>query len=452
MRWQRMIGWMAAALAGLILLGVVGGYLYLKSSGFKQYALRTIVQRTNDATGGRTEIGNLDFQLSTLTAHLYNITVHGSEAPNAAPLLQVDKLTVGLKIPSVLHRRVFLSELLIDHPVAHLRVDREGKSNIPQAPPGQNSSHTDVFDLAVRHALLSNGEINYNDKKSALDADLFNLGAEIRFNPLVTSYQGAISYENGHLRYAEYSPLAHSLNAKFNATRSRLSLESAEMKVGASTVSRHAAMTDYRNPNVEGDYDVRIHTQDFRQMSPAVTPAGDVTLSGKIHYQCADQPLLHRLSIDGQVASEAIAASSSQGHLDLHKLQGRYQLANGTLQARNIRAQLLGGRVNADLTIQNLHATAASQVRMSLVGISLHAAQQAIRRPDAKTVCLLGTLDGTADASWKGSVSNLMARTDLRLQASTNSHGAPPSAKIPVDGSVHATYDGARTVITFRQT
>src|SRR5260370_33211259 len=109
MRWQRMIGWMAARLAGWILLGVVGGYFYLKSSGFKEYALRTIVQRTNDATGGRTEIGNLDFQLSTLTAHLYDITVHGSEAPNQAPLLQVDKLTVLLKIQSLLHRRDFFT-------------------------------------------------------------------------------------------------------------------------------------------------------------------------------------------------------------------------------------------------------------------------------------------------------------------------------------------------------
>src|SRR3984893_12043364 len=451
MRWQRIIGWMAVALVGLILVGVVGGYFYLKSSGFKQYALRTIVQRTNDATGGRAEIGNLDFQLSTLTAHLYGIIVHGGESSDQAPLLQIDKLTVGLKIQSILHHKVFLSELLIDHPVAHVRVDGEGKSNIPQSPSSQTDSHTDVFDLAVRHVLLSSGQINYNDSQSALDADLFNLDTEIRFDLLAARYRGSVSYDNGHLRYAPHSPLAHSVNAKFHATRSGLSLESAEMRVGASTVSLHADMTDYRNPTVEGDYDVRIHTQDFRQMSPAVTPAGDVTLSGKIPYRCPGQPFLRCLSIDGQVASQAIAASSSQGHLDLRQLQGRYQLANGTLQARNIGAQLLGGRVSADLTIQNLDATAASRVRISLVGISLEAAQQAIRKPDARTVSLMGRLDGTADASWKGSASNLMAHADLRLQAA-NSRAGPSSAKIPIDGSVHATYDRARTVITVRQT
>src|SRR3984893_17820193 len=145
MSWQRIIGWTAAALLVLILVAVGGGYFYLKSSGFKEYALRTMVKRTNDTTGGRTEIGNLDFRLSTLTPHLYGITVRGSESSEQAPLLQIDKLTVVLKIQSVLQHKVFLSELLIDHPVVHVRVDGEGKSNIPQSPPSQTTSQTDVF-------------------------------------------------------------------------------------------------------------------------------------------------------------------------------------------------------------------------------------------------------------------------------------------------------------------
>ena len=152
MPWRRRIGWTFAALGVLVFAGAVGGYLFLKSHSFQEYALRTIVQETNDATGGRAEIRTLDFELSTLTAHLYNITLHGSERPDQAPLLQVDKLTVGLKIQSLVHRKITLDELLVDHPVVRLGVDREGKSNIPQSPPSKNSSHASVFDLAVGHA------------------------------------------------------------------------------------------------------------------------------------------------------------------------------------------------------------------------------------------------------------------------------------------------------------
>ena len=226
MQWRRSVGWSLALLGVLLLAVAVGGYLFLRSRSFQEYALRTIVDDINEATGGRAEIRALDFQLSTLTAHLYNITLHGKERPNEVPLLQVDKLTVGLTIQSWLRRKVMLRELLVEHPVAHLVIDREGNSNVPPAQPSQSNNHTNVFDLAIGHVQLAHGEIDYNDKKTPLDADLHNLNTEIRFEPLAVGYRGTISYDDGHLRYARYSPLPHSLNARFKATPSGLLLES----------------------------------------------------------------------------------------------------------------------------------------------------------------------------------------------------------------------------------
>jgi hypothetical protein len=72
-----MIGWAVAGLLALLLIAVVGGYLYLRSNSFQQFALGKIVEQANLATGGKTQIGGLDFDLSTLTAHLYNITMRG---------------------------------------------------------------------------------------------------------------------------------------------------------------------------------------------------------------------------------------------------------------------------------------------------------------------------------------------------------------------------------------
>ena len=453
MPWRRTIRWTFVVLGVLVFAAAVGGYLFLKSRSFQEYALRTIVKETNDATSGRAEIRNLDFELSTLTAHLYNITLHGSERPDQLPLLQLDKLTVGLKIQSLLHRKITLKELLVDHPVVHLGVDREGKSNIPQSPPSKNSSRTSVFDLAVGHVNLTDGEIDYNDKKTSLVADLYDLGTEIRFDPLARRYSGRISYDNGHLRYAGYSTLPHSLIAKFSATPADLSLESAELKVGSSAISLRGDMTDYTNPTVEGDYDIRIHTQDFAAMSRALTPAGDVSLSGKIRYHgTSDQPLLRSVSIDGHIASEALEAASSEGRLELRRLQGRYELANGTLQAHNIGAELLGGQINADVNIQHMDSAAVSRIRASLKGISLQAAEQAIRRRELKPLALLGRLDGTADVSWAGSVKNISAHSDLSLRAAANSGTNRSSSAVPVDGSIHVTYDGPRNIIAFRQT
>jgi hypothetical protein len=229
--------------------------------------------------------------------------------------------------------------------VVHLGVDGEGKSNVPQSPPSKSSSHTSVFDLAVGHVNLTDGEIDYNDKKTSLVADVYDLGTEIRFDPMARRYSSRIWYDNGHLRYAGYSTVPHSLTAKFSATPAGVSLESAEIKVGSSAISLYADMTDYSRPTLEGDYDIRIHTQDFGAMSRALTPTGDVSLSGKIRYHgTSDHSLLRNLSIDGHIASEALEAASSEGRLELCRLQGRYELTNGTLHAHNIGADLLGGQ------------------------------------------------------------------------------------------------------------
>ena len=65
MKWKRTIGWVLSGLAMLLIVAVVVGYLYLRSDRFQQYALSKIVEQSDEATGGKTEIGGLDFSLST---------------------------------------------------------------------------------------------------------------------------------------------------------------------------------------------------------------------------------------------------------------------------------------------------------------------------------------------------------------------------------------------------
>ncbi len=189
MNWKKIVVWTLASLTALTVIAAVGGYFYLRSSGFEQFALRRIITQVDQSTGVRTQICSFDFNLSTLTAHLYGIVIRGTEKPDAPPLLQIDKLTVGLKIKSVFRRQISLGELLIEHPVVHVQVNRGGNSNIPQTP--QNSSgSTSVFDLAVGHLGLSRGEVNYNDRKTPLDADLRDVKTDIRFEFLATRYRG----------------------------------------------------------------------------------------------------------------------------------------------------------------------------------------------------------------------------------------------------------------------
>src|SRR5260370_24165638 len=164
-------------------------------------------------------------------------------------------------------------------------------------------------------------------------------------------------------------------------------------------VGLHGEVTNFSDPNVAVDYCLESHTQDLAAMSssPSVRAAGDVLLSGKLHYRSKkNQPLLRSVAIDGQIGSEALSAVSSGRRLDLRKLRGKYQLANGSLRANGVEAELLGGRVSNDICVQNVDSTPNAKVRATLHNISLQAAQPAIHRPELNRLAVSGTLDGTA--------------------------------------------------------
>lgn len=450
MRARKIIGWTVAGLVALIVIAGGAGILFLRSHYFAEYALRKIVDTVNDSTGGRAEIRNLDFNFSTLTAYLYDVTLHGTESSDRPPLLHVDKLTVGLKIQSVLRHKITLSELLIEHPDVNLLVTANGKSNLPQPHASQSSSNTSVFDLAVRHVLLSRGEINYNDKETPLDADLHNLDIDIHFSPLTTTYSGSIAYDDGHLCYAKYQPLPHDLTAAFDVTPSRLSLDSAKLKIASSTVSLHATLANYVRPVVDGSYEISVHTQDFAAMSPSAAFAGDVLLRGNLHYQnSGNQSSLQSISADGQIASDRLTAVSPDARIELRKLQGKYRLAQGALRADEVKADLLGGSLSASLDVQHLDATPSTNVSALMHGISLRAMQESMHTSRTAPIIVLGSVDGSATAAWTGNIQNIRANSDLTLRSTKS---AANTNQLPIDGEIHASYDGPRGALTLRQT
>ena len=453
MHWKRIIGWTFATLLTVLIIAAVGGYLYLRSSSFQRFALNEIAKQADQATGGRTQVGALDFSLRTLTAHLYNITVRGTEGTDQPPLLHADKLTIRLRIVSALQRKVTLRELLIVHPVVHVQVSRDGKNNLPTPPPSQSSSHTSVFDLGIEHAQLTNGEVDYNDRKTPVEADLYSLGTDVHFFSADKRYSGELSYKNGHLRYAEYSPLAHDLDLKFNATPDRLEVSPVTLRVGLSEIALQAQINDYANPVADGNYRIRIHTQDFAGMSPSIKPAGDVSLIGKLHYQhIGNQPLLHDVSLDGRIGSDLLTALESGKRLEVKKLEGTYRLADGNFQLTKLTLESMGGKVEAAAEMKHLDATPESAVRASLSGISLREIQRFVGGDQIPQAKVAGTISGKASAAWKGGIRNVRAQSDLLLRATATSRSNPSAAEVPVNGEIHATYDGLRQTIQLRNT
>lgn len=438
----------------LILLTVAGGVSWLRSNSFRHYVIAKIIQQTDEATGGRLEVENVDFHWSTLTANLYGITLHGTENPSQKPLLQLDRLTVSLRMDSLLHRELRLTELWLEHPVAHLAIDKNGKSNLPEPAPQPGASHsTSVFDLAVRNTALNQGEIYCNDARIPLTAAIRDLRTAVQFNLLSSGYTGLLSYENGAVQYGQYAPFPHRLSLQFTATPSSVSLEPLALTVRSSTISLRAKVTNYSQPQVDGTYDVHIHTEDFNSLSPGVEAGGEVELSGAIRYQTpAAGETIEGLWLEGRLASNGLKASSRAAEMEMQHLAASYQLAQGRLEVRDLVADLLHGRLSAHMTVRHLDRTPQTEVSASVEDIALDALQRVPRNPSIKALPLTGMLAGTTQASWTGSLENLRVSSAFVVQGAVRSETHGVVQMLPAHGAAHVDYDRRRNSFTFRQT
>src|SRR5205085_548502 len=110
------------------------------------------------------------------------------------------------------------------------------------------------------------GEVYYNNRKSALDADLHDLQFQSSFNTGQRSYSGNLSYRDGRLQFGAYNPLPHDLQARFVATPTSFTLERATVNSGPSRFVLNATLTDYASPRLRADYSAVLNTGQFRRI------------------------------------------------------------------------------------------------------------------------------------------------------------------------------------------
>jgi translocation and assembly module TamB len=452
--WQRVIAWTLGVLAVVVLIAVVGVYVLLHSRSFHSYILRTAEQQASESLNTRVEAQNFALHLSNLGLDLYGVTVYGTGPGTNAPLLQVDHIGLGVRILSVVHRQWNLSNVTVDHPVVHLIVDQAGENNLPK-PQSSSSSSTNIFDLAVKHIVLGRGEIYYNDRKSNLEADLRELQFQSSYDATSGGrYFGTISYHDGHFQYGDYAPIQHDSTAQFDARRGGMTLSNVVLKSGQSQVLLYASLDNYNNPRIHARYTVMLAPAEFRQalQNPSL-PSGLVLLNGTGDYATVEgRPPLESASLEGTIKSSVLQVRTPSLRADVRDIGASYSLSNGNVELRDIRARLLGGEISGSATVRDLTGTQQGHVVAALHNISLADLKRVANSVSLKQVGISGQVNATADATWRGSVN------DVVLVANAAANGqvapAPPNAKpgsVPVNAMIHARYAGASQALTLNQ-
>jgi translocation and assembly module TamB len=452
-RWRKAAAWSAAGIFGLLALVVIAVAVMLHSARFHNYVLSTVQKRASDAIGTQVQLQNFALHLSNLGLDLYGVTVHGAAPYPDPPLLQVAHAQVGVRIVSILHRKWYLDSFTVDRPVVKVFTDAHGVTNIPVIQSsGSSSSNTSLFDLGIRHAVLDQGTIYYNNRQSVLSADLHNVDFRASFDSLLQKYSGKLSYSDGHLQSGTFKPIPHSLDAEFDATPSTFHLTQAKLTSDTSQLVLTASVQDYSHPRVEAHYDAVLDAGQFRKIlqNPSV-PVGFIRASGTVNYQqIASRSLLDTIVLQGDLSSKQLAVQTPALRSQIRDIAAHYSLANGDATLQDFRANLLGGLLTSKGKMSGIDGNTRANFNASLRGIQLADLNRALTSSAVpRNVALVGVVNAEANATWGKTFNDVVAHVDSAVQAKVSRTGG--GQVIPVESAIHGTYSGGNQELALKQ-
>ncbi|HUE57136.1 MAG TPA: translocation/assembly module TamB domain-containing protein [Candidatus Udaeobacter sp.] len=356
----------------LAVLGILSVIIFFGSGAGNPLLSRLLLHRLEVTTGGKAELRGLSIQWLSLRATLKGLVIHGREPAGTEALFSAEEIQAGLRIDSFWGRRVSLSELLVKQPHVHMRVEKNGTTNIP-APPHSGSSRKPardtLFDLHIRRLLLEDGWILYNEVKAPLSVR----GGDLRValdaggtldHPL---YLGDLEWQSVQFTSRRYLPLPVSLSAKFTLWRQGFALEQGVLVAGRSRLDAQAEMNGFVKPQWNFRYRGWVDLLDFREtLREPMVPSGKVDLRGEGQFGGG------QFKGSGSYSSENIALPYEDFHAAGIVTRSSFRIDNRGLELPDFFVAAFGGTVSGRVTmsLEGLQFRAATHVQnVRLAGV-----------------------------------------------------------------------------------
>jgi len=457
---RRRIAWIAAGgLAGLA-LAAVAAVLVLRSAWFYEKVRERVVSTVETATGGRVEAGSFQFDWKRLRAQIGALTIHGTEPPGKPPLFRARTVAVGLKIISILERRVDIQYLEVVEPRVYLTIDSGGRANLP-APKirGGRSTAETILNLAIGRFSLQNGVFEIESRGQVpFDARGRNLNAKFLYERAGPRYRGDLSIEPLELAWGSYGPVPLDVALAVTFEKNRIGVTSAKVATGDSHIDFSGAVEDLVSPRGSFRYDLRASLADVNRIlrvpelrRGTAEVAGNAVWAGSSNY-----------SATGRLHASGVEYRDSFVHLQDFHVDGT--LAAGTAGIGLSAVRLSGNEVNStsQVPVEGSIATAGLRGRdLEFHGVAVDAlggsfrGEVLVRNLDRYTVTgeIAGfqarrvvALYSAQRLPWDSLVSGQVSLEGsllrpIELRVSTNLELAPATESPLVHGQISATYE-----------
>lgn len=405
----------------------------VRTDWFKTRVRARIESVMTRATGGRVEIGGFSYNWRNLTAEVSQFVIHGTEPVSAPPLFQAEKIQIGLKVISVLEKKVDVSSLVVDHPQVYITISPDGSTNIPRPtiPRFNQNVIEDLLDLRVRHIEIHHGVATYNTWRVPLDAVGEHLQMSLVYQPSGPRYLCAISSALMRVSSPKLrTSAAFALDSQAELARNSIQVLRLNLVSGGMKIESKGTIVNLYSPQADFEVKAALPVAELNQILPtALESRGDLQLQG-------------RITASGPLPDHFIGRLSGRSLGYVHK----------GIQIRNVALDS-----NADITPE----------KVTLTGLRLSSPDGSFRGSaevnDGKHVALNGQVDGLTIAElgrWAARDTGALAGTfsgPMRLEGEVTPAGGlagavasatldlkpqlnAASGNIPVDGSLAFAY------------
>lgn len=434
----------AAGLGVLVVVGLGLAGWYLTSDHFHEWTRRRLVAELERITGGRVEVGQFVWNLSHLQFEVHNLTIHGLESPGDVPYFHADRLLIRARITSILHRNLALNRVEIATPVAHLIVYPDGHTNQPRPEGGgANTSAQDIFDLDIKHAEVTNGQILFNDQSLPFELNADDLQAVMKRAAEEERYDGTLNVAIQQIHFGSYRQNNLGVKTAFAVQTNAFELSRFEASSGKSKIAVNGKLADFANPHAKMTYQAALNGAEFASaVRMREIRRGDVTLNGTAAYAAGHWTTGGKLTVrDLDYVTPGLRLRHTDAAAD-------YFADESKLSVTHLAARALRGIAKGELTI----VWAAPPVRgtkgipeqvgsmrlnVSNVPASMLAEAFSTSDIDLTQLRAVGSGSGTVEVRWRGTPAKAVVNIDAVVMPPAN----PGPDELPVTADLKGSLD-----------
>jgi translocation and assembly module TamB len=419
-----------AGLTGILLAIIIAGLVTVQSEWFKNKIREKIVAVTEDATGGRVEIGRFDYDWHALTAEVAPFIVHGREPASTPPFFRADKIRIGLKIISALEKQVDIASLVVEKPQVHVTVAPDGSTNVPTPKPVRSKQNfaAQLLDLKIQHFALRNGFADYNSQRVPLDLQGKDLQAMLAYEPAGPRYTGTFSSHELRLSAPQIKqPLVFDAYTKLALERNSIRVLEAKLSSEDANIELKGAVHDLSAPAAAFEISAALPVKNLKQAFglPLESTGGfSFVGSGSV----AIGPLQYK--VEGRLTGRGLAYNYKATRLKNIVFDSRLEATPARISLRDLDVSAFNGHFHGE-------AQLADSKRLTLNGTAKGLSVQQLAVLGQRHI---GDLRGTVDGTVR--LEAILARGGLTgVKAKSKMNIIPGAEGIALQGDIALDYD-----------